>query len=213
MRPRVNDRHPVAEALGLVHEVRDQHDRRATVADRLDELPGDVTGARVEPGGHLVEKHDLGLADEGQGDEQPLPLPAGEARKRSVPLLGEPPLLHQQPPVGRPGCDRREEVERLPDADVVGQARLLQLAADASGERLGLAVRVAAEDAQRAAGRLPQSLDALDRGGLAGAVGAQQTEDLAAPHRERKVVDSHRVTVDLAQMLDFDDDFVAHGRR
>ena len=35
----VHHRHAVAEAVRLVHEVRDQDDRRAAVADALDELP------------------------------------------------------------------------------------------------------------------------------------------------------------------------------
>ena len=89
----VDDGDAVAEALGLVHEVRDQDDRGAAVADLLDEVPGDPPRGGVEPRGHLVEEDDLGRADERQSDEQPLALPAGEAREGSVPLLREPPLL------------------------------------------------------------------------------------------------------------------------
>jgi len=65
---------------------------------------------------------------------------------------------------------------------------------------------VLAEHAHRAGSGRAQPLHALDGGGLAGAVRAQQAENLAALDFEGDVVDGDQVAaVDLAQMLDGDD--------
>ena len=61
------------------------------------------------------------------------------------------------------------------------------------------------EDAHPAAVGPTQSFEALDRGRLAGAVRAEQAEDLAAAHLERHVVDGDRRAVGLVQVLDGDD--------
>ena len=68
--------HPVAEMLRLVHEVRHQHDRGPTRTDLLDQLPRRPTGLRIQPLGQLVQEHQVGRVDEGEGDEQPLTLAA-----------------------------------------------------------------------------------------------------------------------------------------
>ena len=102
--PAVTHHHdPVAEDLGLVGEVGDEHDRRPAVADPLDEVPDDAPRRGVEPLGELVEEHDLGLVDERQGDEQPLTLTARQRAERLAPQLVESPLAPPRPatPGGR----------------------------------------------------------------------------------------------------------------
>ena len=47
-RPRVDDDDVVGQPLGLVHEVRGEHDGDAVAAQRLDEVPGRQPGLRVE---------------------------------------------------------------------------------------------------------------------------------------------------------------------
>ena len=44
----VEDRDPIGEALGLLHQVGDQQDGHAPVADRLDQLPRLAAGLRIE---------------------------------------------------------------------------------------------------------------------------------------------------------------------
>ena len=54
-----------------------------------------------------------------------------------------------------------------------------------------------------------QPLEALDRGGLASAVGPEDPEDLASPNLEGDAVDRARGPVGLAQLVDDDD--LLHG--
>ena len=74
----VEDDEPVAQALGLVHEVGRQQDRLALLEQVLQALPHQVTRLRVEAGGRLVEEHQVGVVDE-RAAEREAPLHA--ARK------------------------------------------------------------------------------------------------------------------------------------
>jgi hypothetical protein len=90
----------------LLHEVGDQHDRDAGVADRLDQVPGVAAGLRVEPGGELVEDRDARAADERERDRQPLLAAAGELAVTGVELVvrGRG-LAARLPPDPGPGMD------------------------------------------------------------------------------------------------------------
>jgi hypothetical protein len=68
----IDDGDPVAQVLGLLHEVGDQHDRHAAVANALDEIPGIVPSGRVEASGQFVEDGDARVADQGERDRQAL---------------------------------------------------------------------------------------------------------------------------------------------
>ena len=85
-------RDAVGEALGLLHQVRDQQDGDATVADARDELPGLAARLRVEARRELVEDRHARSADEREGDREPLLLAA------------------RQIPVGRPAHGVETEV-------------------------------------------------------------------------------------------------------
>ena len=85
----VEQRDPVAQALGLLHEVRDEDDRHALVSDALDQRPRVTPGLGIESGGELVEHRELWPADERQRDRQPLALSPGELREARLALAGE----------------------------------------------------------------------------------------------------------------------------
>src|SRR5205085_3753270 len=82
--PRCEHGDAVREVLSLVHEVGGQEDGLAELTEPGDDLPGGPTGGRVEPGRRLVEEHDVGVADEGEGDVEATALPARELRGERV---------------------------------------------------------------------------------------------------------------------------------
>ena len=129
-RPAVEDHDAVAEPLGLLDVVGDQHDGRAPVADPADDVPGVAAADRVEVLGELVEEHEPGPADQGQGHEQPLALAAGQGGEGPAPQVAQLPLLGQL--VERPGArvQRREQPSASPHPHAVGEGGVLELGAD-----------------------------------------------------------------------------------
>jgi len=63
---------------------------------------------------------------------------------------------------------------------------------------------VVAHDADMAGGGREETGDAADSGGFAGAVGSQETEDLAGLRGERDVVDGGDLAVSFAELVDCD---------
>ena len=55
---------PIAQTLGLVHEMRRQQDRLAARQQRLQPLPDQMARLRIEPGGRLVHEDQVGIVDQ-----------------------------------------------------------------------------------------------------------------------------------------------------
>ena len=88
----VHDRQAVAQDLGFLHVVRRQEDRPALRSEPPDDVPQRAPGGRVHAGRRLVEEHELGVADERQGDRESLALAARQVLRPRAPLLAE---VHQ----------------------------------------------------------------------------------------------------------------------
>ena len=103
-----------------------------------------------------------------------------------------------------------EERERLARRDLVLQRRGLQRRADLLLDVARPPPRVDAADLDRARVRFAQPDQAFDRGRLAGAVRAEQAEDLAGVDLEAHAVDGGDCAVLLSEILDDD---LWHGLR
>src|SRR3954453_11402776 len=101
--------------------------------------------------------------------------------------------------------ERGEQRERLGDGQPVGELALLELDPDDRAEPAAVPDRVEAQDANGAGIGIPETGGRLDRGGLAGAVGAEDSEDLALLDGERDAVDHGAVAVALRELIDVDD--------
>lgn len=86
----------------------------------------------------------------------------------------------------------------LPHLDALLKLRLLELHTDPLLQPVRVPPRIESEDGHGAAIGRAKALDALHRGGLSGAVGPDQPENLAVFDLERDVVDRHGRAVDLA---------------
>jgi len=84
-----DDRHPVGEALRLVHVVGGEEDRLAEIAQTADHVPSLAPRRGIEARGRLVEEEQLGIADQRHADVEAALLATGEAARPGVCLLGE----------------------------------------------------------------------------------------------------------------------------
>ena len=109
------------------------------------------------------------------------------------------------------GVEAAEQVQDLDHRQLGVQLGGLEGHPDPLLEGVGLTDRVDAKDLERAAIRLAQALEHLDRGRLAGAVRTEQPEHLAAADLEGDAVDGVDVAVVLANVADADDDVAGHG--
>ena len=85
----VHDGDPVAELRGLFHVVRRQHHGLAARLQPLDDLPQRATCLRVEAGRRLIEKDELGVVDQRQGNGQALLLAAREIHGPGIGAFAE----------------------------------------------------------------------------------------------------------------------------
>ncbi len=205
----------LAEALGLVHEVRRQQDRLALAQQALQAFPHQVARLRIESRRRLVEEQQVGVVDQ---------------RARQA----EPPL-HAARQLARPGTGlrlQRGELEQARDALLHHRARQAEVApvdeqvlgagevgveavelGDDADARLGLAHALRdrqAERLDRAGVGRDQTERHAQRRRLAGAVGADHAEALAGLDVQRQVVDGDAGAERLAKAVDAED---RHARR
>ena len=128
----LDDGDTIAQPLRFFHQVRGEKHRLAAVANAAHQIPNRAARLRVETGRQLVEKHDLGLVDQCERDEQPLLLAAGQRHEPRLAFFGEPQLVEQAIAIRRGlAVQVCPQVHRFPHLDAFLELRLLQLDADA----------------------------------------------------------------------------------
>jgi hypothetical protein len=143
-----------------------------------------VTGLGIQAGSGLVQENDLRIIDESESDGQTLLLPTGKLGVVTVALVPELKLLEESVPTDGSRIEIREEIHALLDFDLVREIRELKAYPDPVLERLALVFGIETENGHLAARSGAKSLQNLDRGGLAGTVGPEQSEDLPGPNLE-----------------------------
>ena len=104
-----------------------------------------------------------------------------------------------------------DEGQRLARRQPIEQREILGHDADAPLHRDGIGQRIDAEDAHRAGGRPEQAGQALDGGGLAGAVRSEEAVEAAGRHREIDAVDGAELTEVAGEAVRLDRQ--VHARR
>ena len=228
-RAQVHDRHPVADVLDHAHVVGDEQVGQAQPALQVAQQVQDLgLDAHVQRAHRLVADHEVRLQDEGTGNADPLPLPAGELVRVAPGVVRREAdhLHHLRHPVraliGRAqamdaealadgGGDRRAGVERrvrILEHDLHPAPVALELGALDVGD-----IRPVEHDP--AAGWLDQAQERPSHGRLAAAGLPHQAQRLATPDVEAHVVDRLHLAdlalqdpaaqgEELGQMLDLD---------
>ncbi len=206
----VHDHEPVAQLLRLVHVVGRQDERHAALLESVEAIPEQVARLRVEAGRRLVEEQQLGLVDERAGDRQAALHPARHVLDlvaRPLRELGEVEQL-----VGAAGAFRAAEAEVpavdhevLADRELVVERVLLGHDAEARPDLRTVPFGVQAQDGQRAVADRRDARDHPHRGGLAGAVGAQEAERFAGRDVEVDGVHGGELAEPLGQSAGMDE--------
>jgi hypothetical protein len=215
----VHDRHPAAEPVRLLHVVRGEQDRLTVRVQSQEQIPERETALGVEPGGGLVHEEHRRSVEDRAGDHQSLCHPAGQRIDGCLRPLRELELLEElagDPPRLR-RADAEEttvEVQVLPHAELaVERVRLRDDANQLLGGR-GVPHDVDARDEGPAGGRDDPGREHPRRRRLAGAVRAEQAEDLPFPDRQVQLVDGAEIGpgVNLREVDRADDGTVVAGR-
>lgn len=166
----------VVAALGLVHDVGGDEDRRAAGGgDVVEEVPQVAAQDGVEADGGFVEDQELGSAEQGDGEGDAAALAAGEVAGEGAGAAGEVDVGDGAGDGGGSAVgggsagveDGGEVVEVLPDGEVVVDAGCLGDVADAGAEP-GVAGGVA-EDVEGAGDVGLGADDGAHEGGLSAA--------------------------------------------
>ena len=179
-------------ALGLVHVVGADEHGHAVGGEPVDLVPELAPGLGVDSGGGLVEQQQLGLVQDRGGQRQALLPAAGQAAGELALAVGEAqPIdcLGYPPAASVHGIEAADEVEVLPDREILVEAEALRHVADLTLDRPRLLDDVVAEAAAAARIGREQAAQHADGRGLAAAVGAEEAADLAAIDLDRDMVD------------------------
>src|SRR6185436_659261 len=191
-----------AHLLDLVHAVGGEDDRRALGGELLHQVVDEDAVDGVEPFEGLVEDHEFRLGEEDRGDldlllhalgELPHALLLGLQEADAVEVLLDAPLGD----VALEALEFAEELEDLADplplveAALFGEVSHARVDAGRTVEDADLP-RIGTEDVH----------DHPDEGALAGAVGAEQAEDLAASDGEGGRIDGDLGPVRLGDAAD-----------
>src|SRR6185312_16946293 len=187
------------ELRGFVEVVGGEQDRRPVGPQALDQRPELPARDRVHAGGRLVEEHQFRAALHAEGDLEPPALAAGEPVHPGPRLLGQADRGEQLAALPRERVVAGEVVEGVPDAQRGGRTGALADHAHPVPPGTPGTRRVLPEDGDLAAVPPPDALEDLDRRRLARPVGAQQREDLPAPHLQVEAVDDGPLPVPLDQ--------------
>ena len=205
----VDDGDAVA-VLGLVHVVGGHEDGDADlVAQRADVLPDGVARLRVEPDGRLVEEEHLGVVQQPAGDLQPALHAAGEGAHERMAPVGQPDDVEHVldallADAARDVVEHGVELQVLIGREPVVERGVLEDHADRLPHAGRLGGDVVAGQLGPAAGRPEQGREHVDGRALAGAVRAEEAEDLALVDLEIDGIDGPEGAEVLAEFRHHD---------
>jgi hypothetical protein len=190
----VDDHQAVTECIGLFEVVRRQEDRRAMVAKHPDVVPQVGSILWIESRARLVQEQDFGLVDDAEGDVEPPALSARIGLHPPVSELRDVEDLHQRLGAGGHrgevapvGAALKDEV-LSPSGEIVCATELADVA-DARTNLLRMPGDVDPCNRRFTAVDGKQRRQHTERRRLAGAVRAEEAEDLPSAHFDTDTTD------------------------
>ena len=182
----------VGQTLGLGQLVRGQDDADPLLLEPGHHGPDGQATLGIHPRGGLVEKGNLGAADQGQGQGEALLLSSREMAPRRGGHRPQSDQVEQVLGRDRIGVVVGEQVEHPAWAQHGIDAAPLEHHPDAPAEGPVLGTGVEPQDADGSGRRPAVALERFDRRGLAGPVRTQDDEDLSGLGHQVDPVDGGR---------------------
>ena len=205
--PLVDNGDAVAEFLRLFQMMGGENDGGSLPGNVADDVEDVVAALGIDPHGRLIEQQGLGLMHQPNGQIQAPLHAAGESRDRFAGAVRQAHAFQQLLCIFLQSGPRYA-VQTTPEAKVFPSAELLvqgQVLGNQTQQAFGRPRRlpqIVVLDAHRALVRPQEPRDHADRRGLAGAVGAQQAEQLALRNREGNAVHGLQRAKPLGQVFD-----------
>jgi hypothetical protein len=194
----------VGRVLELAHEVARDEDGAALCSEPAEGLAHPLDALRVEADRGLVEDQDLGIAEERNGDPQPLPHPQRERAGSSTTDLRETyEPEHVVRPAGRDPVALREPAEVAPRRAARVERTRVEKRADhrqRAGDRL---VALSPDQGVAGVGRR-ESEEHLHGRRFSGAVRPDEPGHESGSNRDRQVGERDRSAVSLGDAVGFD---------
>src|SRR6266702_4665583 len=195
----------VRDGRGEVKILLDQENGEALRLERADGLADLLDDDRRETLGRLVEQQEPRPGAQDAGDRQHLLLAAGELGALAAQALLEVGKQAEDRLEGKPArLDLRRQQQVLLDVEAGEDAAFLRAERDpGAGDMVrGAADELAVLEPHRALTLADDAHDGFERGGLAGAVAAQQRHHFAREHLERRPVQDVGFAVPGLQCVD-----------
>ena len=204
----INQRQAMA-VFRFVHVVRGDQNGMAGFGKLIDQVPEAAARDGIDARSGLVQKQDARGMHDGAAQRQALLPAAGQQLGDGGAAVGEARhaqhvLLAFRAHVFGDAVNPAEEVDVLFHGEIVVERELLRHVADVLADLFGILGDVEAGHGAPAGGGRQQPAEHADDGGFAGAVGTQETEDLALVHLEGDVIDGHEIAEGLDQVADFE---------
>ena len=189
----INDDHAIAGHADFRKNVRGKNDGVIS-GETFDQVAhfDDLLG--IEADGWFIENDYIGIVDQGLGDSYALLIAAGEALDELVALVFEAGFFDGVLDagfafIGGDIFDARDEIEIRVHGHVRIERRIFWEITDAAADFDRIGVDIVAGYAGGAAGGGHEARQDAHRGGFAGAVGAEKTEDFAFIYFEGDMID------------------------
>src|SRR5207244_5221322 len=182
----------------------------------LDELTHRADLVRVQPDRRLVQNNQLRFVRQRVRQTDALPVTFGQVAHDPAAHFGQTALLHYHINPLAAAADAkafqpRAELEVFTHPHIEVERIVLRHVTNAPPHFVGLSKHIQAGDARRAGTRRHETREDTHRRALAGAVRSEKTDDLAASDGKSQTVNRRVAGVALGQILDLNDQAVAHG--
>ena len=197
----LDDGHPVAHLLRLLHIMRGNNDRGPAIAHLPHQGPQVAARHRVQPGCGFIKNHQLRVVHQAGRKSEALLFPTRQLANTAGRLVLQ---AHPTEQFGRrqaSGIEAPKKGEYLAEGQVLVVGGSLQLHTRPGLDVPPLGGHIQTQYADLAHISSLQTLYDLQRRCLPGAIRTQKTKDLTPLHRKGKVIDSDDVAVPFDQIF------------